>query len=410
MITSSLRKRINETLQIQWHKVFYLNLVCIQVAFVRVEHTLYKLVDLQSVPYISKCRVVLYSFGLITVIMIQLKELFSTERKNSINGLIVQRMTGGINTMQDNTKKITYGAMMIALFAILLAISLYAPLIGNISMLFIPLPIILYRLKHDRASAIFVTATGVVISLLIGGILIVPVAITFGLIGFIIGDTIQSGKSKLYTFMATGLTLLLTLIATYAVAVLVFNFNAMKVLLEGIKEMQETMRTMMEKYGSLPANYDETIAATLTYYEHVIPSTFILAVYLMTFILLTLNLSVVNRLGHRVQKFPPFREMKLPVFIVILYGVILLLQFTMKMEVGSTFYLMHVNATVILRSLFLLQGISFVLYYLHEMKVPKMVTVFGAVFAVLLSPLTTLLGILDAGTNIRGWIGKDKSE
>lgn len=336
--------------------------------------------------------------------------LLSNEVKDSINDLVVQRMTGGIHTMQDNTKKITYGAMMIALFAILLAVSLYAPLIGNISLLFIPLPIILYRLQHDRTSTIFVTVIGVVISLLIGGILIVPVAITFGLIGFVIGDTIQTGKSKLYTFMATGLTLLMTLIATYVIAVLVFNFNAMKVLLEGINEMQGTMRMMTEKYEGLPANYDENITAMLTYYEHVIPSAFILAVYLLTFVLLTLNLTVVNRLGHKVQRFPPFREMKLPVFIVILYGVILLLQFTMKMEVGSTIYLLHANATVILRSLFLLQGISFVLYYLNGMNVPKAVTVLGAVFAVLLSQVTTLLGILDAGTNIRGWIDKDKSK
>ena len=310
--------------------------------------------------------------------------------------------------MQDNAKKITYGAMMIALFAILLAVSLYAPLIGNVSMLFIPLPIILYRLNHDRTSALLVTATGVVLSLFIGGILVMPVAIIFGLVGFIIGDTIKSGKSKLYTFMATGLTLLITLMGTYVITVLLFNFNALKVLLDGLQEMQSTMRSMMDKYGGLPADYDEKAAAMLTYYEHAIPSTFILAVFLMAFILLTLNLAVVNRLGHKVQKFPPFREMKLPIFIVILYGIILLLQFTTKMEVGSNLYLTHINATVILRSLFLLQGISFILYYLHEMKVPRMVTVLSAIFAVIISPVTTLLGILDAGTNIRGWIGKDK--
>lgn len=36
--------------------------------------------------------------------------------------------------MQDNARKITYGAMMIALFAILLAVSLYVPLLGSIIM------------------------------------------------------------------------------------------------------------------------------------------------------------------------------------------------------------------------------------------------------------------------------------
>ena len=59
--------------------------------------------------------------------------------------------------MQDNARKITYGAMMIALFAILLAVSLYIPLLGSVTMFFIPLPIILYRLRYDRTSSILVT-------------------------------------------------------------------------------------------------------------------------------------------------------------------------------------------------------------------------------------------------------------
>ena len=127
--------------------------------------------------------------------------------------------------MQDNARKITYGAMMIALFAILLAVSFYIPLLGNVTMFFIPLPIILYRLSYDRNSSLLVLATGIVLSLLIGGILLVPFAFVHGLLGFVIGDTIMMGKTKLYTFMASGLTLLITGMVIYVAAVLFFGFN-----------------------------------------------------------------------------------------------------------------------------------------------------------------------------------------
>ena len=55
-----------------------------------------------------------------------------------------------------------------------------------------------------------------------------------------------------------------------------------------------------------------------------------------------------------------------------------------------------------------MQGISLIHHYMYEMKLPKVVTVIATVFALMLSPITTILGILDAGMNIRAWIGKDK--
>ncbi|WP_318616550.1 YybS family protein [Sporosarcina sp. YIM B06819] len=310
--------------------------------------------------------------------------------------------------MQDNARKITYGAMMIALFAILLAVSLYAPLLGNVTMFFIPLPIILYRLRYDRTSSLLVTATGVMLSLLIGGILLVPFALIHGLLGFVVGETVKTGKTKLYSLMATGLTLLITGMMMYVAAVFAFNFNAIDELFKVIDEVRVQMSSFMGKVGGLPDNYNEMMDSQIEFYQTAIPSMFIISVFVLAFIYITLNLEVASRLGNAVPKFPPFREMKLPVMTVILYGVVLLLSLFVATEPGTNFYLISINATMILRFLFLLQGISLIHHYMHEMKLPKVVTVVATGFALLLSPITTMLGILDAGMNIRAWIRKDK--
>jgi len=312
--------------------------------------------------------------------------------------------------MQDNSRKITYGAMMIALFAILLAVSLYAPLIGNITMFFIPLPIILYRLKYNRSSSLLVVATGVILSLMIGGILLVPFALIHGLLGFVVGETVRMGKTKLYIFMASGLTLLITSLVMYVGAVLVFGFNMIEELMKVMESTQEQVTAFMKRAGGLPDNYDEIVSSTFTMYENTIPSIFILSIFMLAFIIVTLNLSVAKRLKFEVPKFPPFREMKLPVITVVLYGVILLISLFVEMKPGTNLFLITNNATVILRTLFLLQGISFIHYYMNEMKLPKVATVVATIFALLLTPITTLIGILDAGVNIRAWIKKDKSK
>ena len=107
--------------------------------------------------------------------------------------------------MQDQARRITYGAMMIALFALLLAFTMYVPLLGALTLLFIPLPITLYRLRYDRLSTLLVAACTWLITLLIGELLSIPSAIVLSAVGFVIGDTVRTGKSKLYVFMETGL-------------------------------------------------------------------------------------------------------------------------------------------------------------------------------------------------------------
>ncbi|MBO0587546.1 YybS family protein [Sporosarcina sp. E16_8] len=312
--------------------------------------------------------------------------------------------------MQDNARKITYGAMMIAFFAILLAVSLYTPLLGSVTMFFIPLPIILYRLKYDRTSSFLVYATGVVLSLLIGGILLVPFAIVHGILGFIIGETIMMGKTRLYIFMASGLTLLITGMVVYVGAVLFFGFNMIDELMTAMQDSKEQMTSFMSKIGGLPANYDEVVTSSLQVYEYTIPSIFIIGAFMLAFILLTLNLGVAKRIGFEVPKFPPFREMKLPMITVVLYGAILLIQLFADVVPGTNLYLVIVNATTVLRFLLLLQGVSLIHYYVNEMKLPKVATVVATIFALVLAPITTMLGILDTGVNLRAWLRKDKSK
>lgn len=276
-------------------------------------------------------------------------------------------------------------------------------------MFFIPLPIILYRLRYDRASSLLVTATGIMLSLLVGGgVILVPFAFVLGLLGVVMGETVSLGKTKLYTLMATGLTLLITGTIMYVAAVFVFNFNVIDEFFITIDETRGQMTSLMETLGGLPDNYNELINSQIEFYQTTIPSLFIIAIFVLAFIYITLNLEVASRLGNKVPKFPPYREMKLPVMTVIVYGIVLLWSLFVPAEPGTNIDLIFINATMILRFLFLLQGISLVHHFIYKMKAPRVMTVVATIFALILSPITTMLGILDTGMNIRAWIGKDK--
>ncbi|QBQ06588.1 DUF2232 domain-containing protein [Sporosarcina pasteurii] len=320
----------------------------------------------------------------------------------------MERTIGGNLMMQDNARKITYGAMMIAIFIIMVAIAAYVPLLGTIIMLFIPLPIILYRLRYDRAASIFVTIAGIILSL-IGGLFLLPIAFVFGALGFVIGETIRSQKSKLYIFMAAGLTFLIATIILYLVSVILFGINMIDELGKAIQESQDQAITFLQGIGDVPEEIVKQMNETIQYTLMAIPSAFILSSFAFALIVILINLPIVKRLGHEVPKFPPFRLMKLPVLTVWVYMIVVLLPIFMTIEQGSTSEMTFVNASFILRFLFLIQGISFIHHLMNERKLSKWVTVLSTIIAILFSPLTVILGILDTGINIRAWVGKNKS-
>ncbi|MDW0116488.1 DUF2232 domain-containing protein [Sporosarcina thermotolerans] len=312
--------------------------------------------------------------------------------------------------MQDHSKKIKYGAMMLALFTILLAGVFFIPLIGLIVMFFLPLPIILYRLREDRKTTSYVVLSAGLLALLLGGPILLPFALVFGILGFLIAESLLLGKSKLYIFMSSGLVLIIVGILTYLMLALFFEVNIMDSLMAVLKESENQFKASLNEFGALPEGYENVVAEAFMLYRSSIPAVFILSVYAFAFIMVIPNLMLLRRLGHNVPKFPPFHQMKLPVITIFIYGLFILLPFVMKMTPDSSTYLLYINATIILRVLLLLQGLSLVLYFMYRMKLPGIVTFFSIILALLFNPITILLGILDIGVNIRAWIKKDNSK
>lgn len=312
--------------------------------------------------------------------------------------------------MQDDARKITYGALMIAMFAILLAITVYIPIVGSITFFFIPLPIILYRLRYDRGPSLLVLMTGVLLSLLVGGIILVPVALVFGLLGLVIGDTIITEKTKLYTFMSAGLTLLISSVLMYAASVIFFGLNIIDVLIEGLEVTSANLNELAGDNSALSEALSEQMEIAKAFYEAAVPSMFMIASFAIAFIIVILNSSMVKRLGHKAPTFSPFRDMKLPTVLVWSYFVVLLIGIFSTPEQGSTLYLAYINASVILRFLFLVQGISLIHFFMNEKNTPKWLKVIFTLMAFPLAQITILIGVLDSGMNIRAWITRDKSK
>lgn len=304
----------------------------------------------------------------------------------------------------ERTKQLTLGAMMIALFTILLAVSFYVPVLNIITTFFIVLPVAWYSAKFDRKAAILVTVISIGMAFFVGGLLALPLASIHAPLGFVIGDAIRRNKSKLYLLMASGMTFLISTVIQYVIAVTLFKINPIQEFITLLKASYEQTGEMMESLGALPTGYNKLVEETLFMFETVLPSIIIIAVFVSALIIILVNLPILKRLGIDVPKFPPFREMHLPKAILWYYLVVLVVTLFVELDKGTFAFMVFANALVVLRGLLFLQGISLLHFYIDDKKWPKWVTIVATILAFPLQSITILLGVFDLGFNIRSFI------
>ncbi len=294
---------------------------------------------------------------------------------------------------------------MTALFAVLLAISVYVPVLSLISTLFLALPIAWYSAKYPAKASGLVAAVGVVLSFLIGGLLALPLALVYIPLGLMIGLSIHYKKSKLFMFMGSSIVLLLSLMLQYVAAIAFLGINFLEEFTATMRSSYDQAGTWLERLGSESTEeYEELVAQFMLTFETLLPTLLILTVFTTVWVLLLLLLPILKRLGIEVPKFPPFREMRLPKSVLWYYLIVILVSLLSDFEQGTMAYLIFANASMLLQFLLFLQGVSFYHFYIHQEGWPRWVTVTVTIFAVPLQSFTSIIGILDLGFDIRGWI------
>jgi uncharacterized protein YybS (DUF2232 family) len=305
--------------------------------------------------------------------------------------------------LKNQASYLTYGAGIIVLFSILLAVSLYVPFVGFITSFIVPLPIAWYSAKFDRKQAVWVMVIGIVISF-IGGVFGVLFALIVAPLGFIIGASIRSKKTKLYMLMTSGIFILLMIALQYVISIWVLNINVLEQLLGAAEISYKQAGNIMSSVGQLPKDYDSLVEQTLLIAKMTMPAYFIVIIFITAFIYLVINLGLLKRLKLEVPKFSKFTDFRLPKAVLWYYLFVSFFSLFVSYEVGSFGYLATINALLILRVLLFLQGVSFIHYYIHVLGYPKWLAVVLTFLAVPLYTFTIILGVFDLGFNLRSYL------
>ncbi|MGE8035882.1 hypothetical protein B1B04_21330 [Lysinibacillus sp. KCTC 33748] len=309
----------------------------------------------------------------------------------------------------NQTKALVQGSMMVAIFTILMLISAYVPFIFIVGLLFAPLPIAWYSANYKRSSSILVVVVGCILTILTSGIIMLPFAFILALLGIVIGSAINQKKSKLYLFMSSGVAVLLSMAIVYVAYVQFANINIISMSTDLLRENYEQSNELAKTVTGQVVFQQEQIDAMLKTIELTIPATVTITAFMAAFIIITLNLPVLKRLGLDVPKFAPFQNMRLPRSILWYYMIVLCINLFVRPEFGSTLDIIVLNVSSILWMLLILQGISFIHYFISKKEMPNAVKWVATLLALPLSSIIILLGIVDLGFDLRSLVkGKTK--
>ena len=304
----------------------------------------------------------------------------------------------------NQTKALVQGAAMVAIFTLMMIISAYIPLAFMLVFLFAPLPFAWYSAKYKRSTSILVAIVGCILTFITSGLAILPFAFIFAVLGIIMGAAIRQQKSKLYLFMSSGIAVLLTTAIVFLTYLRLAGINMVEIGVEMAKKNYEQTATMSQNITGQSTITPDQIEAVSKMMELTIPSTVTLGAFFVAFILMSINLPVLKRLGLDVPKFSPFQHMRLPRSILWYYMIVLCINLFIRPDLGSTLDVIVINVSYILWVLLILQGISFIHYFISKKGMPVGVKWIATLLAIPLSSFMILLGIIDLGFNVRSLV------
>ncbi|MEG0386550.1 MAG: DUF2232 domain-containing protein, partial [Solibacillus sp.] len=285
--------------------------------------------------------------------------------------------------MQNNqSKKLAHGAMMIALFAVLMAIAFYVPLVNIIAVLVAPLPIIWYSATYDRKSSLLVTFIAVSITFFVGGLIILPGSLIFAAAGMAIGDAIYNKKSKVFMFISTSIVVLISFANLYLISLRLFEFDFINDSLVLFRKSYEESIEFAEKMSWQTPVSKEGLTEMFSIVEMTIPAAITLSVFVFTLTFISINLPIVKRFKVDVPKFPSFSQLRLPRAVLWYYLITLTVNLFVQPDLGTPLYVVMINVSLILWVLLILQGISVIHFTIDTFGLPKMLKVLSTIVAI----------------------------
>jgi len=307
----------------------------------------------------------------------------------------------------NKPKVIVDGALLLAIYSILLFFTIFIPVLGIISIFLLPIPFVIYTYRYNISQTIVFFLGACFLSFLFSSLFGLGVTFMFGMTGIVIGRLVQQKKSGVELLLGGTVSYLITSVILYAGTIAIFDLDFNNLIQESTADTISMFENTMELTGQDSDLIVEQLQQSLEIFPYLLPSSLVITSLFLAFISQLLYYPVIKRLKIPVSRLPKFRDLVLPKSLLWYYLIVLFLTF-LELEPGSFLYMAVINLFYVLQLLMIIQGLSFIYYFCYIKRIPIFVPIFLTVIAPFLLYIIRILGIIDLGFHLRQRI-KSKS-
>ena len=203
--------------------------------------------------------------------------------------------------MQSKTQELTFGAMITAIYGVLLLINRQsAGLFEEIILFVLPIPMAIYSLRYGFRKSLPVFGAMVMISFFFGSLYILFYAVCDIIIGMVLGTRLRSHADMVKTQLIIIVISALASVFSSVVLASLFGINIQSEVLQ----IQSTMSETFSRMGTDPALFSEMLSVSSLKRLYIIAM--ILTGILQGFVIFRLSLMILARLRISV---PPLRPL-----------------------------------------------------------------------------------------------------
>ncbi|PFD47547.1 hypothetical protein CN285_00580 [Bacillus cereus] len=307
--------------------------------------------------------------------------------------------------MMKSTRFITEGAALLAIYAILLLISMYVPILGAVVTFALPLPFILLTVRHKLSNVLVIFVAALFITVVVSQPISLIKTVMFGLIGVVLGYMYKKGKKPVEILIAGTLAYLIGIMLIYVGSIKFFNIDLMKQMQNMFSESMAQSEKIVSAAGMpISKEQKELLGQFNDMLQTLFPSLLVMVSLCFSWITVMISGSVLRKLKYDITVWPKFKDIQLPKSIVWYYVIFILLSTFMKVEPTSYLHMVFSNLYVIFAMLLVFQGLTFIAFVAHRKGFTKGVPIISFIvcmFIPMLFPLVTILGIIDLGISLR---------
>lgn len=312
-----------------------------------------------------------------------------------------------------HSKKITEGALLIAIYTVILLISIFVPFVFIFGLLILPIPFVFYTYRHHLQASLAMFIVTLLISFMIIPPITIPITIFVALGGIMTGLAIQKKVSPYETWARGTIGFIVGFLFIFLFTHFVLKINWAHEIDLVVEESLEISQQFTQQIGLGEQTEEQMqfLQDQLSMLKHLIPVTISIIAIIIAFITQWLSYQVINRIERETLRFPPFRQLKLPTPLIWIYFFAIVVML-FESDLDSTLYIGSYNVFLIAGFFMALQGFSFIFFYAHHKWKSNVLPVTSIILA-LLFPFFVLyfiriIGIIDIGFGLKERISTNR--